>query len=181
MTDWIAAAAEETGSSGFGRIRGRGLVEGSQSQNTFTTKDTEEHKGGQRQNPHFWQNRPDVGHPGWECGENEKDRDVWARLDELAALQRLDSWEEERERRIYRQRTVKMLRQEHDQAATARLLGCGERTVRRYAPIALDMLSEILLDVGLLERISPKREKSCQEGESDQNFVSDCETSKNKF
>jgi len=53
--------------------------------------------------------------------------------------------------------------------------------VRRYAPIALDMLSEILLDVGLLERISPKREKSCQEGESDQNFVSDCETSKNKF
>jgi len=219
-------------------------VEGSQSQNTFTTKDTEEHKGGQRQNPHFWQNRPEVGHPGWECGENEKDRDVWARLDELAALQRLDSWEEERERRIYRQRTVKMLRrymrysietgrlpsllgreffrakvtayivvtfedrvifvhdmetclnkldefsrqliarhilQEHDQAATARLLGCGERTVRRYAPIALDMLSEILLDVGLLERISPKREKSCQEGESDQNFVSDCETSKNKF
>ena len=80
-----------------------------------------------------------------------------------------------------RQLIARHILQEHDQAATARLLGCGERTVRRYVPIALDLLSEILLDVGLLERISPKREKSCQEGESAENFVSDCETSKNKF
>ena len=31
--------------------------------------------------------------------------------------------------------------QEHDQAETGRLLGCAERTVRTYAPIALDLLS----------------------------------------
>jgi hypothetical protein len=31
-----------------------------------------------------------------------------------------------------------------------------------YVPIALDVLTEILLDVGLLERIVPIREKSCQ-------------------
>jgi len=71
--------------------------------------------------------------------------------------------------------------QEHDQAATARLLGCAERTVRSYVPIALDMLSEILLDVGLLKRIDPIREKSCQGGKSGEKSVSSCEESKNKF
>ena len=45
--------------------------------------------------------------------------------------------------------------QEHDYEATARLLHCGRRTVQRYVPIALDLLSEILLDVGLLERTFP--------------------------
>ena len=154
------------------------------------------------------------------------------------------SWEEERERRIYRARTVTMLRrymrysietgrlpsllgreffrtqvtsytvvtfedrvifvhdmetclnkldefsrqiiarhvlQEHDQAATARLLGCAERTVRNYVPIALDVLTEILLDVGLLERIAPIREKSCQGGKTGEIFVSGWEESKNKL
>jgi hypothetical protein len=38
--------------------------------------------------------------------------------------------------------------QEHDQAATASLLGCAERTVRSYVPIALDVLTEILLVLG---------------------------------
>jgi hypothetical protein len=42
--------------------------------------------------------------------------------------------------------------QEHDQAATGRLLGCTERTVRTWVPIALDLLGEILLEVGLLEQ-----------------------------
>jgi hypothetical protein len=42
--------------------------------------------------------------------------------------------------------------QEHDQAATGRLLGCAEKTVRTWVPVALDLLSEILLEVGLLER-----------------------------
>ena len=154
------------------------------------------------------------------------------------------TWEEERERRIYRGRTINMLRrymrysidtgrlpsvlgreffrarvsarsavtfedrvifvhdmetslnkldefsreiiarhilQEHDQAATARLLCCAERTVRTYVPMALDLLSEILLDVGLLERTFPIREKSCQGGGSEKKFVSDCEENKNKF
>jgi hypothetical protein len=80
-----------------------------------------------------------------------------------------------------RQIIARHILQEHDQAATARLLGCAERTVRSYVPIASDVLSEILLDVGLLERIVPIREKSCQGGKTDENFVSGCKESKNKF
>jgi sigma-70-like protein len=63
-----------------------------------------------------------------------------------------------------RQIIARHILQEHDQAATARLLGCAERTVRSYVPIALDVLTEILLDVGLLERIVPIGEESCQGG-----------------
>jgi len=71
--------------------------------------------------------------------------------------------------------------QEHDQAATARLLHCAERTVRTYVPMALDLLSEILLEVGLLERTFPIRENSCQGGKTGEIFVSGSEESKNKF
>jgi hypothetical protein len=71
--------------------------------------------------------------------------------------------------------------QEHDQAATGRLLNCTERTVRRLTPIALDLLSEILLDAGLLERRDGKRKKSCQGGFQSQKFVSHWEQSKNKI
>ena len=71
--------------------------------------------------------------------------------------------------------------QEHDQEATARLLGCGKRTVQRYVPMALDLLSEILLDVGLLERTFRTREKCCQGGETDEISVSSSEVSENNF
>ena len=71
--------------------------------------------------------------------------------------------------------------QEHDRWATARLLHCNERTIRRLTPLVLDTLSEILLDVGLLERVEGNSEKSCQGGKKAGNFVSDCEDSKNKF
>ena len=54
--------------------------------------------------------------------------------------------------------------QEHDQAATGRLLHCTERTVRTYVPIALDLLVEVLLEVGLLERMDSNAKKSCQGG-----------------
>ena len=80
-----------------------------------------------------------------------------------------------------RQLIARHILQEHDQAATARLLGCAERTVRSYVPIALDVLTEILLDVGLLERIVPIREKSCQGGKTGEIFVSGWEESKNKL
>jgi len=80
-----------------------------------------------------------------------------------------------------RQIIARHILQEHDQAATARLLQCAERTVRSYVPIALDVLSEILLDAGLLERLVPIREKSCQGGETGESFVSGCEERKNKF
>jgi len=71
--------------------------------------------------------------------------------------------------------------QEHDQAATARLLCCGERTVRRMTPIALDVLSEILLDVGLMDRLKWDPRNSCQGGFESQKPVSRCEQGENKF
>ena len=57
---------------------------------------------------------------------------------------------------------------------TARLLGCCRRTVDRKLPDALDRLSEIFLEVGILKPVSSPAEVSeeaCQEGEEDENFV----------
>ena len=71
--------------------------------------------------------------------------------------------------------------QEHDRWATARLLHCNEKTVRRLVPMALDQLSEILLDMGLMERANSIRQNSCQGGIDDEISVSDCEDSENKF
>jgi hypothetical protein len=71
--------------------------------------------------------------------------------------------------------------QEHDRWATAKLLHCSEKTVRRLIPIALDVLSEILRDVGLMEQLNASSRKSCQGGFQSQNLVSDCDKSKNKI
>jgi len=71
--------------------------------------------------------------------------------------------------------------QEHDQAETSRLLQCAERTVRAYVPMALDLLSDILLEVGLLEGFVPNREESCQGGLEGHFSVSHCEDGRNKF
>ena len=80
-----------------------------------------------------------------------------------------------------RQLIARHILQEHDQVATARLLQCTERTVRRLAPLALDQLSEILLDLGLMERLDPNAKKCCQGGRNGPFSVSDCEDSENKF
>ncbi len=84
-----------------------------------------------------------------------------------------------------RQLIARHILQEHDQDATARLLHCSGRTVRTYVPIVLDLLSEILLELGLMERLQWGEEsgggKSCQGGEEGEIFVSDCEESENKF
>jgi hypothetical protein len=53
-----------------------------------------------------------------------------------------------------RQLIARHIMQEHDRCATARLLHCNEKTVRRWTPLALDQLSEILLEVGLMERLA---------------------------
>jgi hypothetical protein len=74
-----------------------------------------------------------------------------------------------------RQLIARHILQEHDRWATAKLLHCNEKTVRRYMPVVLDMLIEILLDVGLMERLDSSGKNSCQEGESDQFPSSDCE------
>jgi hypothetical protein len=79
-----------------------------------------------------------------------------------------------------RQLIARHILQEHDQAATARLLQCTERTVRRLTPLVLDQLAEILLERGLLERLDSIEKKSCQGGLEGEISVSDCEDSENK-
>jgi hypothetical protein len=80
-----------------------------------------------------------------------------------------------------RQLIARQILQEHDRWATARLLGCNEKTVRRLTPFALDRLSDILLAMGLMERIDRMRQNSCQGGQEQEKFVSDCEDGENKF
>ena len=73
-----------------------------------------------------------------------------------------------------RQIIARHVLQEHDCWQTARLLRCNEKTIRRNIPLALDQLSEILLEVGVIEKLDPKRKKSCQEGKNDEFLASDC-------
>src|SRR5947199_5324693 len=78
-----------------------------------------------------------------------------------------------------RQLIARHILQEHDQAATGKLLNCTERTVRTYVPITLDLLSDILLEVGLLEPQDTNTRNSCQGGKRGEIFLSDCEQGKN--
>lgn len=80
-----------------------------------------------------------------------------------------------------RQIIARHILQEHDQAETGRLLNCAERTVRTYVPMVLDLLSDILVEVGLLAPVPGKARQSCQEGESEGISVSDCNDGRNKF
>jgi hypothetical protein len=74
-----------------------------------------------------------------------------------------------------RQLIARHVLQEHDLEATGRLLQCAERTVRTYIPIVLDVLSEILVEVGLMERVEWIRKNSCQGGENGPFSASDSE------
>lgn len=87
-------------------------------------------------------------------------------------LERLDEFS--------KQLIARHILQEHDRWATAKLLHCNEKTVRRYTPLVLDLLSEILIEVGLMERLMSVPENYCQEGKSDPIDVSDCEDEENK-
>ncbi|HWO27301.1 MAG TPA: hypothetical protein VNO32_00735 [Candidatus Acidoferrum sp.] len=80
-------------------------------------------------------------------------------------LERLDEFS--------RQLIARHILQEHDRWATAKLLHCNEKTVRRYTPLVLDLLSEILIEVGLMERLMSVPRNSCQEGKSDPVDASD--------
>jgi hypothetical protein len=82
-------------------------------------------------------------------------------------LERLDEFS--------RQLIARHILQEHDRWATAKLLHCNEKTVRRYTPVILDVLSEILIEVGLIERLDSIPRNSCQGGKSDPFDASDCE------
>ena len=77
-----------------------------------------------------------------------------------------------------RELIARYILQEHDRWATAKLLGCNEKTVRRLVPLVLDRLSEILLEAGLLDRFGSDRGKSCQGGLEDEICISDCEEEK---
>src|SRR6202140_5121258 len=63
-----------------------------------------------------------------------------------------------------RQLIARHILQEHDQVATGKLLHCTERTVRNYMPVVLDVLTEILIEVGLMKLIDSISKNSCQEG-----------------
>jgi len=84
-----------------------------------------------------------------------------------------------------RQLIARHVLQEHDRWATARLLHCNEKTVRRSTPVVLDVLSEILLEVGLLDRLEwvPKdvQPDSCQGGKNGPFDASDCDDGKYNF
>jgi hypothetical protein len=66
-----------------------------------------------------------------------------------------------------RQLIARHILQEHDRWATAKLLHCNEKTVRRCTPVVLDVLSDILLEVGLMERLGTTRGDPCQGSEDD--------------
>jgi hypothetical protein len=74
-----------------------------------------------------------------------------------------------------RQLIARHILQEHDQWGTAKLLHCNEKTIRRCTPLVLDLLSQILLDVGLMKRLEPIQTNCCQEGENGPFDASDCE------
>jgi predicted DNA-binding protein (UPF0251 family) len=78
---------------------------------------------------------------------------------------------------------ARILLQDYTQEEVARAMGYGQRTITRRLPEALDRVSEIFLVGGLLTRlpIEPMAKKSCQGGEDDENDLSDCEQSENKF
>lgn len=239
LVEWIAAEAEKPiGSGSISSVEARRLHDSRRDAGATLRARGDEGS----QNPHpsassgqaSWQDRPEEG--------QLQGQDQYPEVSE----DQNSGWEgddEERKRRIYRKRTVAMLRrymrysietgrlpsllgreffrakvtsytvvtfedrvifvhdmetclekldefsrqligrhilQEHDRWATARLLNCNEKTIRRLTPLVLDSLSEILLDVGLMERIESDP-KPCQEGEEGENFVSDCEHGKNKF
>jgi hypothetical protein len=77
-----------------------------------------------------------------------------------------------------RQLIARHILQEHDRWETARLLHCNEKTVRRLMPLALDQLTEILLEMGLMEKVEPIEENSCQGGRAGKNPATDCEKDK---
>ena len=61
----------------------------------------------------------------------------------------------------------------HEQAAD--ILRCARRTVSREFPDAVDLLSEMFLEGGLVKQLpTPPVEKTCQEGERGDFLLSDC-------
>lgn len=77
-----------------------------------------------------------------------------------------------------RQVLGRVVLQEYDHAQAGRLLGCTRMTVHRKLVEALDLLSSILIEFGLLDAVPANAKKSCQEGETGDSCASDCEEGK---
>lgn len=76
---------------------------------------------------------------------------------------------------------ARIVLQDYTQNETARLLGCGRRTVGRRFPEAVDQLTEVFLEAGLLVRLPSNdvaRAQSCQEGRIEETPASICEDGK---
>jgi predicted DNA-binding protein (UPF0251 family) len=73
--------------------------------------------------------------------------------------------------------------EEYTQWEIARLMGCSKRWVEIQVPEAIDRVTQILLEVGLIEEmITPTRHgKSCQAGESGDFIASGSKDSENIF
>jgi DNA-directed RNA polymerase specialized sigma24 family protein len=67
---------------------------------------------------------------------------------------------------------AKIVLLEYTQEETARLMGCGLRTVERNYPEALDHLSDIFLRGGLLRWIEKVEPNPCQEVKTEENVAS---------
>ena len=91
-------------------------------------------------------------------------RHAWIELDEFS-----------------RQLIARHVLQEHDRWATARLLHCNEKTVRRMTPLALDMLSRDFARSGTVAGGWIRFRKNLVKGVLRSQFsVSDCEDEENK-
>jgi|SRR5438874_5682256 len=66
--------------------------------------------------------------------------------------------------------------QDYSQDEAAEILHCARRTVCRMFPEAIDKVSDLFLDGGLLNRLPPRRpvENSCQGGQNTQFSASSC-------
>lgn len=86
-----------------------------------------------------------------------------------SSLEKLDKFE--------REVIAKVVLEDYSQEEAARLMRCTDRTVRRRFPEALDRLTAIFLQGGLLVWLPTNSpvEKTCQEGEEDESLLSDCE------
>jgi RNA polymerase sigma factor (sigma-70 family) len=79
---------------------------------------------------------------------------------------------------LSREVLARVVLQEYGHEEAARLLGCTRMTVHRRLVEALDELSEILLDVGLLARLCSNdgENESCQADKEVDLLLSDCES-----
>jgi hypothetical protein len=76
---------------------------------------------------------------------------------------------------------ARIVLQEYTQNETARILGCGRRTVGRRFPEAVDQLTEVFLEAGLLVRLPSTdvaRTQSCQEERIEEIPASVCDDGK---